>query len=157
MPLYNLKSNRELSLKSEKDKRSIADSQVVHILHDREVEIEETIEGSNVWDPFRCQIYGFLDGSKNPPFPEAEGGQIYIIDGKGTVGGVEVEDHEWIMCIKKYSPEGFTEDIKKNWVFSGKRVTIYNGGGGSGDGLFWIGEDEEAVPETNITWIPAEE
>ena len=108
------------------DKRSISDSEVVHLYHDHEPEIEETIQSVNMWSPVDRKIYGYLDCSKNPPFPEAYAGQMYVIQEAGTVGGYTVQKGDSIECITQYSAEGYGEAVKLRWLMmtSNNNTTI---------------------------------
>ena len=126
MPLYNREENRILHAMTEEEKREINPTQIVHFYHDKGIEVEETMQATNIWDPMERKIYGYLDCSNDPPFPEAYGGQMYVIDIDGTVGNYDVEKGDWIECISKYSPEGYGETIKNNWII-GNRVK--EGGG----------------------------
>lgn len=116
MGLYNREPNRTQYQSSDFDKRTITDSEVIHLYHDREPEIEETVQSTTMWNPVDRKIYGYLDCSNNPPFPEAYAGQMYIIQVSGTVGGYSVSSGDSIECVSQYSAEGYGELVKSRWL-----------------------------------------
>ena len=116
MGLYNREANRMQHQSSEFEKRSITDSEVIHLYHDREPEIEETVQATTMWNPVDRKIYGYLDCSNNPPFPEAYAGQMYIVQTAGTVGGYSVMAGDSIECVSQYSTEGYGETVKSRWL-----------------------------------------
>lgn len=62
------------------------------------------------------RICGFINADQNIPFPEAEYGDIFIINGSGKIGNCSVKDGNIILCIAKKSPEGSSTEIDKNWI-----------------------------------------
>lgn len=125
MALYNRKKNRDYYNSSEFEKRTITDSEIIHLYHDREPEIEETIETTTMWNPVDRKIYGYLNCSNNPPFPEAYAGQMFVIQAGGMIGGYAVSQGDSIECISKYSAEGYGEDVRERWILNSSG-TSYN-------------------------------
>ena len=114
MPLYNLALNRKLNTQSEEEKNKYKSTEIIHLYHDR-IEVEQTIDSTNIWNPIERKIYGYLNCDKNPPFPEARAGQMYLIDTGGTVGNIKVSRGDAIECVSEYSPEGY-EEVRYNWL-----------------------------------------
>lgn len=129
MPLYNREENRRYNTLSEKEKIRINDSQKMIMNHNNTIEIEETLDIENLWNPTDRKIYGYINCTKNPPFPEARIGQMYVMTTDGTIGGFNVKKNDWIECISNYSIEGYGEQIKNNWIIGS--YSENSGGGGS--------------------------
>lgn len=118
MALYNYAVNREYQNLPNNRGVSLTDSEIIHLYHNKPPEVEETIQSTNIWNPVERKIYGYLDCSNNPPFPEAYAGQMYIIQIGGTVGGYKVLQGDSIECISQYSAEGFGEIVKSRWIIN---------------------------------------